>query len=49
MLDHARSRGIDFLEVARYNDQSGSAPIPSGYSEVVFGEAFRAWAGRATR
>ena len=36
------SRGIDFLEVARYNDESGSAPIPSGYSEVVFGEAFRA-------
>jgi aryl-alcohol dehydrogenase-like predicted oxidoreductase len=42
VLDHARSRGIDFLEVARYNDESGSAPIPSGYSEVVFGEAFRA-------
>ena len=39
VLDHARSRGIDFLEVARYNDESGSAPIPSGYSEVVFGEA----------
>jgi aryl-alcohol dehydrogenase-like predicted oxidoreductase len=42
VMDHARSRGIDFLEVARYNDESGSAPIPSGYSEVVFGEAFRA-------
>ena len=42
VLDHARSRGIDFLEVARYNDESGSAPIPSGYSEVVFGELFRA-------
>jgi L-glyceraldehyde 3-phosphate reductase len=42
VLDHARSRGIDFLEVARYDDESGSAPIPSGYSEVVFGEAFRA-------
>jgi aryl-alcohol dehydrogenase-like predicted oxidoreductase len=42
VLEHARSRGIDFLEVARYNDESGTAPIPSGYSEVVFGEAFRA-------
>jgi L-glyceraldehyde 3-phosphate reductase len=42
VLDHARARGIDFLEVARYNDESGSAPIPTGYSEVVFGEAFRA-------
>jgi aryl-alcohol dehydrogenase-like predicted oxidoreductase len=41
VLDHARSAGIDFLEVARYNDESGSAPIPTGYSEVVFGEAFR--------
>ena len=42
VLDHARARGIDFLEVARYNDESGRAPIPSGYSEVAFGEAFRA-------
>jgi len=42
VLDHARARGIDFLEVARYNDESGRAPIPSGYSEVAFGEALRA-------
>jgi aryl-alcohol dehydrogenase-like predicted oxidoreductase len=42
VMNHARSRGIDFLEVARYNDESGSAPMASGYSEVVFGEAFRA-------
>ena len=42
VLDHARASGIDLLEVARYNDESGRAPIPSGYSEVVFGEAFRA-------
>jgi aryl-alcohol dehydrogenase-like predicted oxidoreductase len=42
VLDHARARGIDFLEVARYDDESGSAPIATGYSEVVFGEAFRA-------
>jgi aryl-alcohol dehydrogenase-like predicted oxidoreductase len=42
VMAHARSRGVDFLEVARYNDESGSAPMASGYSEVVFGEAFRA-------
>jgi aryl-alcohol dehydrogenase-like predicted oxidoreductase len=42
VLQEARASGIDFLEVARYNDESGSAPIPTGYSEVVFGEAFAA-------
>jgi aryl-alcohol dehydrogenase-like predicted oxidoreductase len=38
----ARDSGITFLDDARYNDPTGSAPIPSGYSEVVFGELFRA-------
>lgn len=42
VLDAARSLGIDFLEVARYDDETGRAPIPTGYSEVVFGEIFRA-------
>jgi L-glyceraldehyde 3-phosphate reductase len=42
VLQEARACGIDFLEVARYNDESGTAPIPTGYSEVVFGEVFRA-------
>jgi aryl-alcohol dehydrogenase-like predicted oxidoreductase len=42
VLDAARESGIDFLEIARYNDESGTAPIPTGYSEVVFGEIFRA-------
>jgi L-glyceraldehyde 3-phosphate reductase len=42
VLREARACGIDFLEVARYNDESGTAPIPTGYSEVVFGEVFRA-------
>ena len=37
----AREAGIDFLDDARYDDHTGSAPIPSGYSEVVFGELFR--------
>jgi aryl-alcohol dehydrogenase-like predicted oxidoreductase len=41
VLNAAREHGIDFLEVARYNDLSGRAPIPTGYSEVVFGEVFR--------
>jgi L-glyceraldehyde 3-phosphate reductase len=38
----ARAAGIAFLDDARYNDETGSAPIPSGYSEIVFGELFRA-------
>ena len=42
VLQEARAGGIDFLEVARYNDESGTAPIPTGYSEVVFGEVFAA-------
>src|SRR5215831_6693134 len=42
VLARAREVGIDFLEVARYNDRTGTAPIPTGYSEVVFGEVFRA-------
>jgi aryl-alcohol dehydrogenase-like predicted oxidoreductase len=37
----ARQAGITFLDDARYNDETGRAPIPSGYSEVVFGELFR--------
>jgi aryl-alcohol dehydrogenase-like predicted oxidoreductase len=38
----ARAAGITFLDDARYNDETGSAPLPTGYSEVVFGELFRA-------
>jgi L-glyceraldehyde 3-phosphate reductase len=41
VLQAARECGIDLLEVARYNDTTGRAPIPTGYSEVVFGEVFR--------
>jgi aryl-alcohol dehydrogenase-like predicted oxidoreductase len=40
VLDAARAAGVDFLEIARYNDETGTAPIPTGYSEVVFGEVF---------
>jgi L-glyceraldehyde 3-phosphate reductase len=42
VLQTARECGIDLLEVARYNDTTGRAPIRTGYSEVVFGEVFRA-------
>ena len=38
----ARECGVTFLDDARYNDETGSAPMPTGYSEVVFGELFRA-------
>jgi len=38
----ARERGVDFLDAARYDDETGAAPIPTGYSEVIFGELFRA-------
>jgi aryl-alcohol dehydrogenase-like predicted oxidoreductase len=38
----ARDAGITFLDDARYNDETGTAPIPTGYSEVVFGDLFRA-------
>ena len=37
----ARDAGITFLDDARYNDETGNAPIPTGYSEVLFGELFR--------
>jgi L-glyceraldehyde 3-phosphate reductase len=38
----AREHGFNFLDDARYNDETGLAPIPTGYSEVLFGELFRA-------
>ncbi|MEY2445538.1 MAG: hypothetical protein QOE00_2118 [Ilumatobacteraceae bacterium] len=42
VMQAARESGITFLDDARYNDETGNAPIPTGYSEVVFGELFRA-------
>jgi aryl-alcohol dehydrogenase-like predicted oxidoreductase len=38
----AGEHGITFLDDARYDDETGRAPLPTGYSEVVFGELFRA-------
>lgn len=45
VLMQARASGIDFLEIARYNDETGEAPAATGYSETVFGELWRrlAW------
>ena len=42
VLRQARELGINFLDDARYNDETGTAPMKSGYSEMVFGELFRA-------
>jgi aryl-alcohol dehydrogenase-like predicted oxidoreductase len=38
----AREHGITLLDDARYDDETGTAPMSTGYSEVVFGELFRA-------
>ena len=42
VMTAARDAGIDFLDDARYDDETGQAPLATGYSEVVFGELFRA-------
>jgi aryl-alcohol dehydrogenase-like predicted oxidoreductase len=42
VMHAAREAGVTFLDDARYNDETGRAPIPTGYSEVVFGELYRA-------
>jgi aryl-alcohol dehydrogenase-like predicted oxidoreductase len=41
-MSRARELGVNFLDDARYNDETGTAPMKTGYSEVVFGELFRA-------
>src|SRR2546429_8887443 len=41
ILRAARDEGINFFDDARYDDETGRAPIPTGYSEVLFGELFR--------
>jgi L-glyceraldehyde 3-phosphate reductase len=41
ILRAARERGINFFDDARYNDETGRAPIPTGHSEVLFGQLFR--------
>lgn len=41
VMRKAREVGINFLDDARYNDETGEAPMKTGYSEVVFGQVFR--------
>jgi aryl-alcohol dehydrogenase-like predicted oxidoreductase len=41
ILAAARDEGINFFDDARYNDETGKAPIATGYSEILFGELFR--------
>jgi aryl-alcohol dehydrogenase-like predicted oxidoreductase len=41
VMHAAQDAGITFLDDARYDDETGTAPIPTGWSEVVFGELFR--------
>ena len=40
-MNRAREAGINFLDDARYNDETGDAPMKTGYSEVVFGQLFQ--------
>jgi aryl-alcohol dehydrogenase-like predicted oxidoreductase len=42
VLTYAIEHGITFLDDARYDDETGRAPIATGYSEVLFGQLFRA-------
>lgn len=42
VMHAARGAGINFLDDARYDDETGAAPLRTGYSEVVFGELLRA-------
>ena len=49
VMHAAREAGIDFLDDARYDDETATAPIRTGWSEVVFGELFRASGWRARR
>src|SRR5262245_46643712 len=41
VLGSGIAAGINFLDDARYNDRTGTAPLKSGYSEVVFGRLLR--------
>ncbi len=41
LLAYALDSGITFLDDARYNDETGQAPLATGWSEILFGELFR--------
>src|SRR5262249_35519928 len=42
VMTEARRQGVALLDDAPYNHEPGTATLASGYSEVVFGELFRA-------
>lgn len=42
VMNAALDAGINFFDDARYDDTSGTAPLSTGYSEVVFGNLLRA-------
>ena len=42
VLAAAAEAGITFFDDARYDDHTGRAPMKTGWSEVLFGELFRA-------
>jgi aryl-alcohol dehydrogenase-like predicted oxidoreductase len=41
VIRRALEAGINFLDDARYDDRTGTAPLKTGYSEVVFGRLLR--------
>lgn len=41
VLEAGLSAGITFLDDARYNDHTGTLPLKTGYSEVLFGRLLR--------
>jgi aryl-alcohol dehydrogenase-like predicted oxidoreductase len=47
VMRKAREVGINFLDDARHNDESGTAPIKTGYSEVLLGNSSGPLAGNA--
>jgi aryl-alcohol dehydrogenase-like predicted oxidoreductase len=41
VMSAAIEAGVDFLDDARYDDHTGTAPLKTGWSEVLFGDLFR--------
>lgn len=41
VIQAALDAGVTFFDDARYDDHTGTAPLRSGWSEVLFGELFR--------
>jgi L-glyceraldehyde 3-phosphate reductase len=41
VIARAIDGGITFLDDARYDDRTGKAPVPTGYSELVFGRLLK--------